>query len=340
MIPQFFTVQPSWDVQIARISAAVGRLNSAESREPSKLELRRTNRLSAVHSSAVIEGNRLSLKETTALASGEPVFAPARDVVEMQNALAAYEALDTFDPWIVADFLRAHSMLMEGLVSQAGAFRTVDVDIVNASGEVIHTGSQKAKVPRLIAELLEWGQAGEEHPLVVASATHFLIEHIHPFRDGNGRIGRLWQTLVMSRWEPLLGWTPTETLIREHQAAYYQALQMSREPEIDAAPFISFMLDVIEDSLQRYESASQVNVGINVGINPPPDVDLTQTILQLIGNDPKVTGAQLAEQVGVTPRHVDRLIKTLREAGRLTRIGSRKTGQWQVIHPTEAPIIR
>jgi len=330
MIPEFFTVQSAWDEQIDHIVAGVANAKASEDRVPDKLELRRTNRIAAVHSSTEIEGNRLTLDEATAVANNEPVFAPARDVLELQNALAAYEALESFDPWSVEDFLRAHGVLMQGLVAEAGAFRSVDVEIVNARGEVVHTGSRSAKVPRLIAELLEWGRSAEHHPLVTSSAAHFLIEHIHPFRDGNGRIGRLWQTLVLSQWEPLFAWMPTEVLIRTHQSGYYEALQASREPEIDAAPFISFMLGIIEDSLHRFEDTAHRHVGIKVGINEP-----AEAIMSLVMSNPRITAVQLAEQLDLTPRHVERLMKRLRDDGRLGRIGSRKSGQWQILHPEE-----
>ena len=199
MIPQFYTPQPEWPNRVERIIELVGRVSALEEIAHDPVELRRTNRLMSVHSSTAIEGNQLSLAQVQDVANGDPVLAPPRDVLEVENALATYDALDSFDPWNVDDFLRAHSLLTKSLVPEAGSFRTVDVDIVNAQGEVLHSGSRVEKVPRLISELLEWGSTSTDHPLVVSSATHFLIEHIHPFRDGNGRIGRLWQTLVLSR---------------------------------------------------------------------------------------------------------------------------------------------
>jgi Fic family protein len=259
VIPEFYTRQP-WDDQIERIAELVGRVGALEDAAKDKLELRRTNRIWSVHSSTAIEGNQLSVIQVAGVANGELVLAPPRDVKEVENALAVYDVLDTWDPWQVGDFLRAHRLLTEGLVTEPGAFRTVDVEIINAAHDVVHTGSRHQKVPRLIAELLEWGSTATDHPLIVSSATHFLIEHIHPFRDGNGRIGRLWQTLILSRWRPVFAWMPVETLIRARQERYYGALQSSREPEIDAAPFISYMLDVIEQSLVDYAAKARAAV--------------------------------------------------------------------------------
>ncbi|MFZ1412952.1 MAG: Fic family protein, partial [Micropruina sp.] len=225
MIPDFYTVQSGWAGQIEQIAELLGRVSAFEELSGHGLELRRMNRIAAVHSSTAIEGNALTLAQVEGVAKGEPVFAPPRDVKEVENALAAYDALDALDPWSVSDFLQAHGLLTAGLVAESGAFRTVDVEIVNADDAVLHTGSRVEKVPRLVAELLEWGHAATHHPLVVSSAVHFLIEHIHPFRDGNGRIGRLWQTLILGRWRPVMAWMPIETVIRSHQDGYYQALQ-------------------------------------------------------------------------------------------------------------------
>lgn len=271
MIPDFYTPQPHWTEQTERAIELLGRVSVFEELSGRALELRRTNRINSVHSSTAIEGNELTLTQVAALADGEPVYAPPRAVKEVENALAAYDALESLDPWSVDDFLRAHGLLTNGLIREAGKFRTVDVEIVGAGGVVLHTGSRAEKVPRLVRELLEWARESRDHPLIVSSATHFMLEHIHPFRDGDGRIGRLWQTLILSLWRPVFDWMPTESIIRLHQNRYYDALQASREPEIDAAPFISFMLDVIVESLEQYESRAHASVS-DVGPQNPGKV--------------------------------------------------------------------
>lgn len=197
MLPDFYTADPSWPEQIDSIVELLGRVSVMEELTGQGLELRRANRIGSVHSSTAIEGNALTLAEVEEVARGNPIFAPPRDVKEVENALAAYDALATLDPWKADDFLRAHGLLTMGLVAESGEFRTVDVDIVGPTGEVLHSGSGYEKVPMLIGALFDWGRASKDHPLIVSSATHFLIEHIHPFRDGNGRIGRLWQTLIL-----------------------------------------------------------------------------------------------------------------------------------------------
>ena len=331
MIPDFYTSHPEWPGRVEHIVELLGRVAATEELSGRTLELRRTNRLGAVHSSTAIEGNELTLSQVAEVANGEPVLAPPREVREVENALAAYDALDSLDPWSVDDFLVAHRLLTAGLIAESGAFRTVEVDIINAPAAVIHTGSRADKVPRLVAELFEWGQSSTDHPLVVASATHFLIEHIHPFRDGNGRIGRLWQTLILSRWRPVFAWMPTESLIRKKQAGYYQALQDSRDPVIDAAPFIDYMLDVVTQSLEAYEA--QALAGADVGVSVGTNVGVNDAILAALTAEPTLSAAALAARLGTTPRTIERHLAELKAAGRLRREGAPKKGRWRVVQP-------
>ena len=156
-MPQFYSGDPLWRDQRDRIVELIGRVGLMEEQARGVLELRRNNQIWAVSASTAIEGNTLSREATQAIAEGKPVFGSPDEVLENQNALAAYAALETLDPWSVQDFLRAHASLMGGLVKEAGAFRSVDVEIVNPRGQVLHTGSRYHKVPRLIAELLQWG---------------------------------------------------------------------------------------------------------------------------------------------------------------------------------------
>ena len=322
MIPEFFTPQDEWLDQVGRIYVLLRSVQIGDAAAEHRLELRHKNRVNSVHSSTAIEGNRLNLDEATAVINGQTVYGPERDIREVQNAWAAYEALDTYDPYSVEDFLRAHGLLTSGLITESGRFRSRDVEIVNELSEVLHTGSRVAKVPRLISELLEWASTTTAHPIVASSATHFLIEHIHPFQDGNGRIGRLWQTLMLSRWNPLFAWMPTESLIAQHQAGYYTALQASREPAIDAAPFITFMLGIIEASLEDYQASVVENVVENVVVN--------DAVLGLIREDPTISATRIGERLGISSRQVQRIIKVWKDQGVLVREGSAKAGTWKV----------
>lgn len=330
MIPEFYTHRPEWLHRIERIGELLGRISAVEELSGRVPELRRSNRIGSVHSSTAIEGNQLSLSQVADVANGTAVFASPRDVKEVENALAAYEALDELDPWSVADFLRAHRLLTEGLVNESGRFRTVDVDIVGPDGTVLHTGSRHEKVPRLMSELLEWGSGSADHPLLVSSAVHFLIEHIHPFRDGNGRIGRLWQTLILSYWRPVFAWMPTETLIRQNQAGYYEALQASRVPEIDAAQFIGYMLDVVVGSLETYERRAAQDAS-DVDVYGDANGDVNERLVDLLREHPRLSAAALAQRLGVSTRTAQRHRNQLRDNGRIRHIGPAKTGHWEII---------
>ncbi|MCL1923724.1 MAG: Fic family protein [Propionibacteriaceae bacterium] len=330
MLPEFFTFQNSWVEQVGRIHVLVERLHGAEESLPHRLSLRRASRINSVHSSTAIEGNRLSLDEVTAVIDGRTVYGPERDILEVRNAWTAYESLDVFDPYSVDDFLKAHGLLTQGLISESGMFRRREVDIVNAAGEVLHSGSQPAKVPRLVRQLLEWASSTDAHPLITSSATHFLIEQIHPFQDGNGRIGRMWQTLMLSRWNPVFAWMPTESLIAREQLGYYTALQDSREPEIDGAAFITFMLGIIEDSLKVYQA--------DVVVNVVDDVVVNERILDLIRAHPSISATRLAEQLGMSSRQIQRVIKDWKDQGVLVREGSAKSGSW-IVKPSATTIM-
>jgi Fic family protein len=250
----FLERQDHWDDAIGRICAALERMKLAEAQAGNRLVLRRGSRIRSVLSSVAIEGNRLTPEQAVAAYEGKAVFGPAQDVAEFQGTLAAYEAMDSLDPYSLSSFLQAHRLVMNGMLADAGAFRTVDVEVVNPAGEVLHEGAAPELVEQGVSQLFEWARDSGVHPLLTSSAVHFMIEYIHPFRDGNGRMGRLWQTLLLSRWDELFAWMPTEDLVHRNQLGYYQALRESHNGRIEASPFVSFMLTVIEAALGEYSS--------------------------------------------------------------------------------------
>jgi Fic family protein len=240
--------------------------------------------------------------------------------------------MDSFDPFSLDSFLAAHRLVTGGLLADAGSFRTVDVEVVNADGEVLHEGAAPELVPRGMEQLFEWARLTETHPLLASGATHFMIEFIHPFRDGNGRMGRLWQTLLLSRWNELFAWMPVETLIHDNQEGYYRALQASHNGRVEASPFISFMLTVIEASLVAYAELTQ-DEGRNEGTNEGRTVRLDATdrlILTTLAGDGSLTVAQLAAQVGKSRATVERRLAKLRAAELVRRVGATKNGLWLV----------
>ncbi|MDR2974537.1 MAG: Fic family protein [Propionibacteriaceae bacterium] len=328
----FFERQSEWDDAIGRVYAQLERVKLAEDRTPDPLVLRRESRIRSVWSSVVIEGNRLTAGQAEGVVNGQPVYGPARDIAEVQGAWAAYEAMGSYDPVSLDSFLAAHRLLTSGLLADAGVFRTVDVEVVNADGEVLHEGADPELVPRGMEQLFAWAGQTDTHPLLVSSATHFMIEFIHPFRDGNGRMGRLWQTLMLSRWNEVFAWMPIETLIHDHQEGYYGALQASHNGHIEASPFISFMLGIIEASLKRYAERVR-NEGRNDGVNEGRTVRLDATdrvILAALTTDGTLTASSLAVQVKKSRATVERHLAKLRTAGLIRRVGATKNGLWLV----------
>jgi Fic family protein len=240
------TITPAIVNLVARISEAVGRL-TAFTETAKTLLLRRTNRVRTIRGSLAIEGNALSEEQITAILEGKRVIAPPREIQEVRNAIVAYDRFEKWRPESKTNLLEAHRILMAGLIDEAGTYRRVGVGVM-AGTQVIHVAPPADRIPALMGDLFGWLAVSEEHPLITSAVFHYEIEFIHPFADGNGRIGRLWQTLILSRWNPLFADIPVESLIHEHQQEYYAAINRSTE-EADSSVFIEFMLKMISSAI-------------------------------------------------------------------------------------------
>ena len=237
-----FSITPAIVTHVGKISEAVGRLTILREQAIS-LRLRRINRVRTIRGSLAIEGNTLTEAQVTAILDGKRVIAPPREVQEVRNALAAYERFDDWSPDAEKDLLEAHRILMSGLIDEAGTYRRGGVGVLEGS-HFIHMAPPADRVPALMGDLFHWLATSDAHPLIVSSVFHYEFEFIHPFADGNGRMGRLWQSLVLARWNTLFADLPVENLVFEHQSEYYQALQESTQ-KTDCSPFIEFMLTMI-----------------------------------------------------------------------------------------------
>jgi cell filamentation protein, protein adenylyltransferase len=231
---------------VAQISEVVGRL-AVLTDNAKALRLRRINRIRTIRGSLAIEGNTLTEAQITAILNGKRVIAPPREIQEVRNAIAAYESLKQLGPDVETELLEAHRILMAGLIDEAGTYRRGGVGVM-AGGQVIHMAPPAGRVPGLMHDLFHWLAVCEAHPLIASSVFHYEFEFIHPFADCNGRVGRLWQTLILTRWNPLFADIPVESLVYEHQAEYYQALQKSTD-QTDSALFIEFMLTMILEAI-------------------------------------------------------------------------------------------
>ncbi len=241
-----FTITPTIIKLVAAIGESMGRL-AVQNEQAKTLRLRRINRIRTIQGSLAIEGNTLSEAQITAILNGKRVIAPPREVQEVHNAIAAYDQFETWQPEIEKDLLAAHAVLMKGLIDDTGSYRKGGVGVMNGA-QVMHMAPPANRVGQLMRNLLQWVNSSDQHALITSCVFHYEFEFIHPFSDGNGRMGRLWQTLILSQWNPLFAHIPVESLVHEHQGEYYQAINCSTQ-QTDSAPFIEFMLSVILDAI-------------------------------------------------------------------------------------------
>lgn len=234
---------------VAAISEQLAML-SATGNVPAKSlspQLRRENRIRTIHASLAIENNTLSLEQVTAIIDGKPVLGPPRDIQEVRGAVAAYEMLETWKPYSLKDLLTAHATLMHDLADTPGRLRTGSVGVFQGS-KGIHMAPPARLVHEHLENLLQWLHHTNEHPLITSCVFHYEFEFIHPFDDGNGRIGRLWQTLILSKWRPVLAYMPVETIVRNRQKEYYASLGQA-DAQGEATAFVEFMLRALHDTL-------------------------------------------------------------------------------------------
>ncbi|MGQ0700704.1 MAG: Fic family protein [Panacagrimonas sp.] len=228
--------------------------------------------------------------------AGKRVLGPPRDVQEARNAFAAYERLPHWQPAKVEHLLEAHGLLMQKLVDHHGRFRSGDVGIYREQ-TLLHMAPPAKRVPKLMADLHGWLARGEAHPLIASCVFHYEFELIHPFSDGNGRMGRLWQTLILSQWKPMLAWLPVETVVRERQAAYYRVLSSSDRAS-EATPFIEFMLDALLTALRSFDATDQVTGQGTVQVG-----DQVAKLLKVFKHDESVGAADLMARLDLKHRH-------------------------------------
>lgn len=303
-----YTITPKITNLVAQISEAVGGYYAHEN-----LRLHRINRIKTIHGTLAIEGNSLSSEQVTAVLEGKPVIAPMNEVQEVRNAIKAYELLDTLDPYSVDDLLKAHAAMEAGLIDQAGQFRKGGAGVVSGD-QVIHHAPDAGRVPSLIADLFAWLRTTEEHPLIASCVFHYEFEFIHPFADGNGRTGRLWQTLILSRWRAIFKNLPIENIVYKYQKEYYRAIAVSGGKD-GCTPFVEFVLGVIAETLTTQE---------------PTQKTTQEIILDKIRNNPKITREKLAALIGISPDTVKYHLRRLTEQGIIERVGAARSGVWRL----------
>ncbi|MGO5060641.1 Fic family protein [Lawsonibacter sp. LCP25S3_F5] len=319
-----FTITNAIISDVADIAELVGKLSGANqiSANPT---LRRTNRIRTIHGSLAIEQNTLTLDQVTAVLDGKTVLAPPKDIAEVKNAYEIYERLDELDPYSVDDLLLAHGIMTRGLVEESGMFRTRPVGVVDQEGRVLHFGTLPQYVPNLVMELLEWAKTSDIHMLIRSCVFHYELELIHPFADGNGRVGRLWHTLLLSKWNPVFAWLPVESIIHDHQQGYYDAINASNDAG-ESTAFIEFMLSAIKASLMD---------AINMSDEMSDDISDRKTdkaatrwnkIQEYLKTHDYIMNADVRALCGVSAATANRILMGLVARGNLVKC--RENGRW------------
>ena len=293
------------------------------------LRLRKANRIKTIHSSLAIEGNNLSEAEVEDTLNGKHIVAPLREIQEVKNAIRTYELYETLNPFDINDLRRAHGVMMEALTEDAGNFRRGGVGVYSEKG-VVHIAPPAERVPTLMADLFEWLRSTDDHLLIRSCVFHYEFEFIHPFSDGNGRMGRLWQSLILGKLHPLFQFLPVENMVHANQQAYYYAIGESSRIG-NSAPFIDFMLREILHTLKQHQGDVLdvgTNVGTNVGINIGEN---ERKLLSIIAHSPQATAREMADILGVTSRQCERVLATMKQKGLIARIGANKGGYWKIL---------
>ncbi|MDO4719412.1 MAG: Fic family protein [Peptostreptococcaceae bacterium] len=280
---------------LAEISERVGRITAVQGKiNP---HLRRTSRVRTIHSSLAIEQNSLSLEQVSAIIDGKRVLGPSHEIKEVQNAYEVYEMMLRLNPESVSDLLTAHRMMMQGLIAENGVFRSRGVGIFD--GERLVNMAPPAKfVAGQVKDLFDWYQASQMHPLVKSAIFHYEFEFIHPFQDGNGRIGRMWHSLLLGQWKEMFFWLPVEDLIRVRQEQYYEALGVA-DRQSDSAVFVEFMLEIISDALKEMETIGLSDQDSDQ--DGDQDKVFIHRLLEALGEE-VLSAGELMERLGLSHR--------------------------------------
>ncbi len=297
---------------VTEIAELIGHISATQGLS-SNPTLRRTNRIRTIYSSLAIEQNTLSLEQVTAVLNGKRILAPPKDIAEVKNAYEVYELLDTLNPYSVDTLLKAHEVMTKGLIEESGCFRSGSVGVVDKQGNILHLGTLPRYVPQLVADLLDWVKNSDIHMVIKSCVFHYEFELIHPFADGNGRIGRLWHTLLLTQWNPAFAWLPVESIIHDQQTEYYKAINQSNTMG-ESTPFIIFMLSAIKKAL--IEAVETVNT-----INTISTAQLrSYEIKKFLKKNKTITNADVRQLFQVSTATANRILAKLTLEGTLQKV--------------------
>ena len=318
-----FTVSAKAINLIAKISSQLERYAIRMEQEDT-LRLRRANRIKTIHSSLAIEGNTLSEGEVQAVLEGKKVVAPLKEIQEVKNAIKTYELYPKLNPFSIQDLLLAHGTMMSGLVDEAGMFRKGGVGVFDGD-KPIHIAPPADRVRDLMSDLFGWLENADDHLLIRSCVFHYEFEFIHPFADGNGRIGRLWQSLILGRLNPIFEHLPVENMVYSNQQAYYHAINRSSDLG-DSGPFIDFMLEEILNALVDHQGKSNADIADEKGLNYQQ-----LRVLGYLRADRHTTAAKIAADLDMSARQIERMLADMKAKGIIRREGANRNGCWIIV---------
>ncbi|MDD2208004.1 MAG: Fic family protein [Bacilli bacterium] len=291
--------------------------------EKKDLLLRKSSKIKSVNSSCAIEANSLSEVQIISIVNGKKVIAPQNEINEVQNAYNAYTNILNYDPYKVKSFLEAHKNLTKNLQNESGVFRSGDVGVFDGNN-VIHMGARPEYVSKLIKDLFNWGKESNLNPLIKSSIIHFEIEFIHPFSDGNGRIGRLWQSLILCKYNNIFEYLPIETLIYENQEAYYEVL-LASEKEASSTLFIEFMLKMILQTIEKFNNDNfiKVNEDYFKGLTKT-EKEVLSALIVYFNKDKLIETSRVASLLNKSKVNIRKYFAKFMKLGLLLPIGENK----------------
>ena len=307
--------------KVSDIVELVSELNNIK-KEFNTPKLRKKNRVKSITGTLQIEGNTFDEDKITKVIDGKVVLGSMREIEEVKGAINAYDYLEKYDYKKEKDLLYSHSLLMGGLLNNAGNYRQNNVGVGGADG-ITHVAPPPNMVPKLMGELFSWLEQTDLHMLIVSCIFHYEFEFIHPFSDGNGRVGRLWQSVILYKYKNIFGAIPIESVVRDNQEAYYQALEDSGALG-ESTPFIEFILDVIFKTLKKVKKE---DVPKNVPKNVP--IKRLDKVVALMKKSKTITIMEIANILGVTDKTIKRDIVKLKKENYIQRVGSLKSGHWE-----------
>jgi len=284
--------------------------------------LRKKNRVRSITGSLQIEGNTLSEEEVTALIDGKQVLGSVREIEEVKGAIRAYDAIESYRPEKLDDLLRAHQHMMGGILDNAGRFRSTNVGVYGKDG-ISHVAPPPYQIHELMHQLFDWLTHTQEHPLLVSSVFHYEFEFIHPFNDGNGRIGRLWQNVILGHYKNIFYYVPIESVVKAHQRSYYAALEKAGETG-ESTPFVEFMLESIHESVRAFLKEHKKS-------DQKSKQKSDQKVLDLMRKDNTITIRELALRLDMSDSGIKKVITKLKNEERIQRIGGAKGGHWHIL---------